>query len=76
MSDVLSALLASLSEDFDIEVVERTSEGTSERVYVELRVSENQLQAAKWKVIEARARLGLISEPADPESVETETSQL
>ena len=74
MSDVLNVLIAYLAENFDIEGLERTSDGTSERVCVDLRVSPEQLQAAKWKVIEARAQLGLVSGPADP-ALETQASE-
>ena len=75
MSDILSVMLASLAEDFDIQVVERTSDGTSERMCVELRVSQQQLQAARSKIIDARARLGLVSELETPASLETEPSE-
>ena len=75
MSDVLTVLLESLAEDFDIEVVERTDTGTSERVCIDLRVTEQQLQAARSKVIAARARLGLISEFEAPASFVAEPSE-
>ena len=75
MKDVLSVLLASLAEDFDIDVVEHTSDGTRERLCVELRVSEQQLQAARSKIIDARARFGIVSEPAAPASLEANPSE-
>ena len=75
MPDVLAVLLESLAEDFDIEVVERTDTGTSERVCIDLRVSEQQLQAARSKVIAARAELGLMPDFDAPASLETEPSE-
>lgn len=74
MSDVLTVLLESLAEDFDIEVVERTDTGASERVCIDLRVSEQQLQAARSKVIAARALLP-ISEREALASFDTEPSE-
>lgn len=71
MSDqFLTSLLASLSESFDTEVVEHTSDGPSQRVVVQLRFNEQQLQKARSKVIAARARLP-ISEQEARESVDS-----
>lgn len=71
MSDqFLTSLVASLSEDLDTEVVEHTSDGTSQRALVALRFNEQQLQTATSRVVAARARLP-ISEREARESVDS-----